>query len=93
MFALIPGHLMKVFLPKQHFYQWIQLILQQQPQRPPEHSLESSKMSDDQVKTIVSINNFDIASYRQRIKGLDTPDICTLIKNFLDHTKIMFFLA
>ncbi len=48
-------------------------------------------MSDDQVKTIVPINNFDIASYRQRVKGLNTPDICTLITNvFRPHKNYVF---
>ena len=60
-------------------------------QQPPEHSLGSSEMSDDQVKTIVPINNFDIASYRQRVKGLNTPDICTLITNvFRPHKNYVF---
>jgi hypothetical protein len=51
------------------------------PEQLPEYSLENSELSDDQVKTTLPlpISNFDIASYRQNVKGLNTPAICTLI--------------
>jgi hypothetical protein len=53
------------------------------------------ELSDDQVKTTLPlpISNFDIASYRQKVKGLNPPDICTLIKSVLGRTEIMFFLV
>jgi hypothetical protein len=63
------------------------------PLQPPEYTLENSELSDDQVKTTLPlpISNFDIASYTQKVKGLNTPDICTLIKSvFRPHRNYVF---
>lgn len=54
---------------------------------------QKPELSDDQVKTTLPlpISNFDIASYRQKVKGLNTPDICTLIKSvFRPHRNYVF---
>jgi hypothetical protein len=33
------------------------------------------------LKTSFPVSNSDVAFYRQKVKGLNTPDICNLIKN------------
>ena len=61
------------------------------PQQPPEHSLGCIELLDDQVKTSFPVSNSDVASYRQKVKGLNTPDICNLIKNvFRPHRSYVF---
>ena len=51
----------------------------------------TSKVSISEVKHVHDINKFDVSLYREKVKGMDTSEICNLIRNVFKPNEHYIF--